>query len=59
MRLKGDKKMRFSLEEKIINEVLGYLGKQKYEEVFSLIAGIQSDAKIVKEDSKEEILEEE
>ncbi len=39
--------MEYSLPEEVINQALGYLGKQPYEEVAAIIGAIKGSAKLV------------
>ena len=36
---------KFEISEKLLNNVLGYLGTQPYQEVFQLIQGLQNEVK--------------
>lgn len=41
--------MRFSIDQKMIDKILGYLVDRPYKEVFRLIAEIQKDAQPIVE----------
>lgn len=47
--MEPEKEVRYSLSEKTINQVLGYLGTRPFTEVVALINAVNADAKPVVE----------
>ena len=56
--IRRNNKMRLSIDEKLLNKLVNYIGTKPFQEVFQLINEIQNDIKPIEEKPEQEVKEE-